>query len=794
MLQTQLEVSVRTRIALRAAIFFGSLALVAGLFVEAGRSPLGVPAARTSLEALTRQIERQLPPAKRQRQLSTTERNRLRALIAVRKREQRRLISTDPNRVIRNALPPGLRERLPEELRGELERSVTVEGELAILHRDNLQQGTWEDAYTLTTAENLEYAIAFTNRQPLEAQSTVRVTGVQVDTVIAVPGETTENVTVLSDPAPAVSLETKKVAVFLFNFQTNPTSQPFTVPQVKASIFTDPLSTRSYYGEMSRNALDFVGSVDPTGDVFGWFTIPYSNATCTTANLSTWRAAVNAAAAASGVTLNYDYYFYVFPSTGACSWAGASLIGGNWLMANGGIALELVGHELGHAFGAHHAGNWWCQEGSTRVPLSQDQNCSWTLWNDDPFDIMRSYLTGTVPNQMSAFHKAKIGLYGAGETQDVTTAGTYSLLFQESADTGVKSIRIPRKYYAPGLASEYLYLEYRRPFGVFDNFGAGEPVVNGVSIRVAKGLSTNWPSSLVDSTPATATYTDAALAPGQPSVVDPVGGIIVTTESVSPTTAMVNIAFTCVRQRPWPVLSGNWWIGRPGTTISNPLAIQNLDLPACEPSTFAVTAQLPESPAGWTQTVYPDPVIIPANSQGTVTASLSIPASVADGFNAVTEVVTNASLPQYTQTRLWQVLVDGTSPDPPTNLRSLVPMTAADGAVPQRSGAVQVAGVEIAVEQIDGGEGGGGSSDKFIALAWDAPADGEIGSGIAGYKLYFCWGTDCMPAAVRDLGAVTAYAFPATTLGATYSFEVTAIDRAGNESGRSNRVNVFVPQ
>jgi chitodextrinase len=95
----------------------------------------------------------------------------------------------------------------------------------------------------------------------------------------------------------------------------------------------------------------------------------------------------------------------------------------------------------------------------------------------------------------------------------------------------------------------YLNLEFRQPWGIFDNFAAGDAVVNGVSIRIAPSTSSLVQSKLVDANPSTSSFSDAALGLGQ-SVTDPLTGVSLTTVSVGPAGAMVSIQFGSDSQAP----------------------------------------------------------------------------------------------------------------------------------------------------------------------------------------------------------------------------------------------------
>ena len=134
------------------------------------------------------------------------------------------------------------------------------------------------------------------------------------------------------------------------------------------------------------------------------------------------------------------------------------------------------------------------------------------------------------------YHKAQIGWLDPLAQQTVTTSGTYTISPMEWAAGGVQSLRIPR-----GASGQYFYLEYRRPFGsYFDTFSLSDPVVNGVSIRLAPDTSVINLSYLIDTNPLTQTFNDAPLRAGQ-TFTDSVDGMTVSTTTVTAAGATVQV-------------------------------------------------------------------------------------------------------------------------------------------------------------------------------------------------------------------------------------------------------------
>jgi chitodextrinase len=306
----------------------------------------------------------------------------------------------------------------------------------------------------------------------------------------------------------------------MFNFSNNP-STPWTAAQARAVMFDNPDSIRAYFEEES------FGQVAVTGEVYGWYTIPDTDAGC---DYTGWASAARSGATAAGVSLSgYQHIVYAFPRTGSCGWAGLAYVRGRDSWTNGQMNLYVIGHELSHNLGVHHASSLRCTEGGVSVPLSS--TCTVSEYGD-PFSIMGQSGTRHSHN----WHLGQMGWIAGAEVQTVTAPGRYWLGPADFADSGVKAIRVPR-------GSQYLYLELRRPYGTyFDNFSPSDPAVNGVTVRLAPDFPTVTQSRLVDANPSTATFADAPLAPGQ-VLSDPQYGITIVTQSVSSTGAVVQVSF-----------------------------------------------------------------------------------------------------------------------------------------------------------------------------------------------------------------------------------------------------------
>lgn len=319
---------------------------------------------------------------------------------------------------------------------------------------------------------------------------------------------------VTGGPMPLAATGTRTVAVILFNF-SNATSQPWTPASVRGVVFDNPNSVDEYYRDASY------GKLALSGDVFGWYTIAATNAGCA---YTTWASQARSAAIAAGVNVNaYQHIVYAFPQASSCGWAGLAYLPGSSSWINGAMTLRVVGHELGHNFGVHHASTLACTTNGT--PSTFGDSCTQSEYGD-PFTIMGSAQTRHHVN----WHRAQLGW--VPEVQPLSSATVLLTPAELSGASG--------RFWVSRNDGTFLNFEFRQPFGLFDNFSPGDPVVNGVSIRIAPALSSLVQSKLLDANPTTSSFLDSALGVGQ-TVVDPSTGISITTLSVGLVGALVSI-------------------------------------------------------------------------------------------------------------------------------------------------------------------------------------------------------------------------------------------------------------
>jgi hypothetical protein len=404
-----------------------------------------------------------------------------------------------------------------ERLQGELKRVVVTEPELGASRID----------YFLALSDETWLPLELEQEPNFEPNLPVVVHGEWLESVFHV--EAMELVTPSDDEAPGTLVQPllaptpKRVAVVLFNF-SNDTSQPIDAARAKELVFSGPTSSNAYYQEVSFSSRSLVGVVDPTGDVFGWYTLDQTSSGC---SYQAWGTAARAKAQAVGVDLSvYDHVVHYFPRVSTCSFSGVGQLPGpyTWIKQGGS---QTIAHELGHNFGVHHASSYRCRLDGVFVPVGG--SCTSAEYGD-VFDVM-----GTGYRHFSGYHKETLGFLEAANVQTVTESGSFELAPLEQPALGLQVLR----YQVPG-TSDFYYVEYRQPFG-FDKFSASSAVSNGVLIRLITIPSSGVrQTKLIDTVPSTASVGDAPLLVGK-TFADAAASVAITLSARTATSATVEV-------------------------------------------------------------------------------------------------------------------------------------------------------------------------------------------------------------------------------------------------------------
>jgi Gametolysin peptidase M11 len=314
----------------------------------------------------------------------------------------------------------------------------------------------------------------------------------------------------------------KRVLVILLNFTDDASFNATTVTNTQSLFFGAGSSVARFYSEASY------GLVSMTGDVALVTATVAKPTTCDTGTIQTQ---ANARATAAGYNLaNYNFPVWVFPSIGACSWAGLGYVGGggSWINGapSGSWGLLVGAHELGHNFGVYHAHSYTCP-GAAIAP----SGCTRSEYGDR-FDVMGNARAG----HFNAQFKDTFGWLPAGSVR-VHGGGTatYTIGALEATGQVAYAVRIPTT-----MSARTYWIEWRNRAG----FDAGEPagVANGGLIRLAP--SAVGGTDLLDMNFATAGNFDDAELDAPLAFNDLEVGLTITALSKTATSLTVQVDYT----------------------------------------------------------------------------------------------------------------------------------------------------------------------------------------------------------------------------------------------------------
>ncbi len=555
-----------------------------------------------------------------------------------------------------SALPPGdaqltaeLRRTMPE-LRGMPTIPMVIEGTIeATIAEDWVHPATPNHALVTERGERFQLHSTSGDAPRLQNGQRLRVSGLKLG----------GHLVVSSLPQPAASAEVpalsgvRKMAVVLYHYQTQ--APPWSAAFARGVAFNDARSIRKYYREVSYGSLDLEGALNPSsGDVFGWYVLPGAPPTCGEQGSS----AASALAAADGfVEANYQHVIYAFAGT-SCGYVGkAEQLGRRVWFNDGAFNVGAVAHEIGHNLGLFHSPSLRCS--SAGAPVAFSGACISNAYGD-PYDIMGD---AWEHRQLKPENKSRLGWLSP---QQVSADSTIVLLPHELESSGVRALWVSE------VGGATFQIEFRQPSGVFDDFQASDPAVQGVLIRT---------EGLLDMTPATPSFLDAALAVGQ-TFTDPATGLRVHTQSVGAAGATLNIAFgPCVRKTPSMTVSTAFQTTPSG---GNPLTYQvgitNQDFTKCGPSTFSLTPTLPAP--GWVQVPASPSAIIAPGQSASWELVLTSPASTPEGTYTIDQTASSASSGlTYVTSLLYEVKVPDTTP--PARVEITAPLGGAQYRTPQ---------------------------------------------------------------------------------------------------------------
>ena len=426
-------------------------------------------------------------------------------------------------------------------------------GELVVYQADDFDTGVSRTTYALRDALGGEQPLLFDSDPKLQPGTPIKVWG------NATTGDTLRVTSFRRMPPPDATIQSALIGATPFTARSfafvivdtgggltqvrwDGTMHDVTTDFLMGRLVNDDDSLRNYYLGDSYQMQDI------TAKVIG--PLQYTVSGCDTSAMAT---ALRPMVDAQGGPFNH-YLWYYGSKNAECTWSGLASVGtpqspqkNTWY--NQSVGCVVLIQEPGHNFGMQHSSSLDCGTAA----MADDANDCTTSEYGDPLDPM-----GGGCRHMNAWQKSFQGWLSDCNGVRVQSSGTFTLVPFEMACNGAQFLQIkapkPRQFMRPAAGGgnattenlDYYYLEARTPVDFDGTLGNSRALTPQVLVHMAADLrgrtDRGLHTFLLDMTPSTSSFSDAALPVGVPFT-DPAGGLTITVDSVSNAGATITVEY-----------------------------------------------------------------------------------------------------------------------------------------------------------------------------------------------------------------------------------------------------------
>jgi M6 family metalloprotease-like protein len=579
-------------------------------------------------------------------------------VLAARAATLRTLMATDPTAAEKLAFPATVLEQLAAsfpELAGSLEQRGRWEGELEFTIEDSADLKSHRDVYRLHRAGEV-LDVEFAGKEPpgLTSGKKLGLSGVRsgrkmVATEVELMDAAQDGVaTTSATTATCGPTGPQNVVTVLVNLPSYKLGSGMTQDFVRGVLLGNAhagaaqATTDRSVSDFWQQASDGQTWIDPANtQVVGPIELNSDfNTNSTGGSYCDYYGLADAAIKAVDSQVNFKNFtrvLFVMPANGACSWAGVANVGCRTMSSPGDGSftassawqksgtmgtrekgVQLTTHEMGHNLGLSHASS---RDFGAEALGAVGATGTLSEYGD-PTSSMGSWNFGFYAASHAANQLRWLGLGSNYAT--VESGGTYTIQNYEGRPAGVKALKVRR-----GSGNEaWLWIESRQNTGLYSS-ALNSSLFTGALIHY-QDSTTGGRSHLLDFTPATTSFGDAALQLGQ-TWTDPYSNVSVTVTGVTPAALTVAVnygAVPCVAAAPTVTASPTGTATEYGSSATFNISVKNNDSGSCASQAVSLGAT---APSGWSKAFGTGSFNLAPGQSASTTLTLGVPAPYALG-------------------------------------------------------------------------------------------------------------------------------------------------------------------